>query len=147
MIANKTTQVPVAKTLGEIQAMLAKINASAMMINYEDQEPVSLSFQIVRGGRPLSFQLPSNWQGILAAMKRESTPQRLLNREQALRVSWRVVKDWLRAQLTLIEAGAATVEEVMIPWAITNDGTTVAKRLLTSSSSLLGLPAPKGGDA
>ncbi|MEM9825207.1 MAG: hypothetical protein AAF958_01400 [Planctomycetota bacterium] len=58
-------------------------------------------------------------------------------------MSWRVVRDWLRAQLTLIEAGAATVEEVMLPWALAGDGTTtVGHQLLNGPGGFLGLPSP-----
>lgn len=64
--------------------------------------------------------------------------------EQAKRVAWRVLRDWIRAQLSLVEAGNATIHEVMVPWMITNDGTTVSERLFSGQSGLLALPAPKG---
>lgn len=144
MIANRTTKVAAGQTVSEIQAMLIEVRASSMMIDFENSEPSAITFQLRRGEQNLCFRLPSNWQGILAALKRDkSTPQRLRNEEHARRVSWRVVRDWLRAQLTLIEAGAATLEEVMVPWLITNDGSTVAKRLFSSDTGLLALPAPQ----
>lgn len=143
MIANITTSVPAEKTVGEIQGILAKIHASAMMIEYNEGQPEAISFKLNREGHELSFRLPSNWQGIFRAMKREKMAQRLRTPEQAKRVSWRVTRDWLRAQLTLIEAGAASIEEVMLPWAITVDGSTVAAKLLSGSTGLLALPAPK----
>lgn len=143
MIANKTTSVPAEKTVSEIQSMLAGVRASALMIDYDNGQPIAISFKMVREGHALSFRLPSNWQGILNALKREKTmPRRLINSDHAKRVSWRVVRDWLRAQLTLIEAGAASIEEVMLPWAITNDGQTVAAKLLSGETGLLALPAP-----
>lgn len=143
MIANVTTSVPAEKTIGEIQAMLAKIRASALMIEYTDGQPAAIFFKLTRGDHELNFRLPSNWQGILEAMKRERVTRSLQNPEQAKRVAWRVTREWLRAQLTLIEAGAASIEEVMLPWAISNDGTTVAARLLSGSTGLLALPAPE----
>ncbi len=117
-----------------------------MMIDFDDGQPDSLSFILRVGDQPISFKLPSNWRGVLAAMRREKATNRLLNPQQARRVAWRILRDWLKAQLSLIEAGASSIEEVMLPWAITNDGTTVAKRLLTGKGVFLGLPAPKVGD-
>jgi hypothetical protein len=73
----------------------------------------------------------------------KTIPRRLVCEDQARRVSWRVVRDWLRAQLTLIEAGCATIEEVMLPWAVMNDGSTVSQKLLNGPGGFLALPAPK----
>ena len=138
MIANRNTTVPALKTVGEIQAMLAGIRADAIVMQYESGEPSAIGFKLTRDDHSISFQLPSNWQGILQALKRDkSIPKRLLTADQAKRVSWRVIRDWLRAQLSLIEAGAATIEEVMLPWAITSDGTTVASRIFSGQTGLL----------
>lgn len=124
--------------------MLASVKASAMMIDYVDGKPDAIAFKMIKGGQPIAFRLPANWQGILEAMRRDKTvPRRLVCEDQARRVSWRVVRDWLRAQLTLIEAGASSIEEVMLPWAITNDGTTVGQRVLSGASGFLALPAPR----
>lgn len=142
MIANKTTTVSAERTVAEIQSMLASARASALMIDYEACQPSAIAFKLDRGGTHISFRLPSNWQGILAALKKDRTvPRRYCCEEHARRVSWRVVRDWLRAQLTLVEAGASTIEEVMLPWAITADGSTVAHRML-SGAGLLALPSP-----
>lgn len=144
MIANRTTTVAAEKSVMEIQAMLASVKASAMMIDYVDGKPDAIAFKMIKGGQPIAFRLPANWQGILEAMRRDKTvPRRLVCEDQARRVSWRVVRDWLRAQLTLIEAGASSIEEVMLPWAITNDGTTVGQRVLSGASGFLALPAPR----
>lgn len=143
MIANKTTTVPAEKTIMEIQQMLATARAAHIMTAYQDGKPDAIAFQLQRGGESLSFRLPVNWKGLLAAMRAEKkTPRSLLTEDQARRVSWRVLREWLRAQLTLIEAGAATIEEVMLPWAITSDGTTVGQRMLNGERGFLALPSP-----
>lgn len=146
MIANKLTTVDADKSIAEIQKLLVGFCASKMMIDYEGEYPSSIAFQIARNGFPISFRLPCNWRAMLDALKREKIPQRYLNREHAQRVAWRVLRDWIRAQLTLIEAGVAKVEEVMLPWAITGDGQTVAQRMLTAKG-LIGLPAPESEGA
>lgn len=38
------------------------------------------------------------------------------SREHAARVSWRVVKEWLEANLALIAAGMASPDETMLPY-------------------------------
>jgi len=144
MIANRTTSVSSAKSVAEIQAMLVAAKATALMIDIENEEPSAISFRLVSNGQPLSFRLPCNWPGVLAALKRErAIPLRMLNEEHARRVTWRIVRDWLRAQLSLIEAGATTLEEVMLPWAILSDGTTLGQTMLTSPNSPLRLTHDK----
>jgi hypothetical protein len=129
VIANKTTSVSADKSVGEIQKMLASARVSSLMVDYVDGKPDAIAFKISRSELQIAFRLPANWQGVLAAMKRDKTiARRLVCEDQARRVSWRVVRDWLRAQLTLIEAGAASIEEVMLPWAVTNDGKTVSQK-------------------
>lgn len=144
MIANRTTSISPHKSVAEIQGMLADARASSLMIDFDNGQPTAISFCLTRDGHSLAFRLPCNWEGTLAAMKRDKKCEaRLRNPEQAKRVAWRVLRDWLRAQLTMVEAGASTIHEVMTPWMITDDGTTVAARLFSGPSGLIGLPAPK----
>ena len=144
MIANKNTTIDSSKTVAEIQTMLVRARATSMMVGYVDGEPASIGFKIVTANTSMSFRLPSNWEGTLRALKREKVPARMLTKVHAMRVSWRVIRDWLRAQLSLIEAGVSTIDEVMLPWAITNDGSSVASRLLSGSVPLLGVKSEVG---
>ena len=147
MIANRTTTIDAEKTISAIQRMLAAARASSLRIDYEDGQPCALSFQLTSGGQLLAFRLPCNWQGTLRALRCDrGYPTRLKTPEQAKRVAWRVLRDWLRAQLSLVEAGASTIHEVFVPWLITDDGTTVAARLFSGSSGLLALPDRRGGE-
>lgn len=58
--------------------------------------------------------------------------------EQAKRVSWRIVKDWVEAQLAIIESGQAEMGEVFMPYAVTISGETLFKRLSNEPKLLLG---------
>lgn len=145
MIANRTTSIESSKTVGEIQQMLASANASRVMIDYEDQEPSAVLFQLANGEQKLAFRMPCNWEGVLAALKKDRKyPDRLKSPEQAKRVAWRGVRDWLRVQLSFVEAGNASMHEIMVPWLITSDGTTVSTRIFSGTSGLLALPDRRG---
>ena len=140
-IANRNTTVDASKTVAEIQSMLAKAGARHMLIEYDQSDPVALAFKIEVKGSPISFRLPCNWKGVLKALHGQ-VPSRMLNTQHARRVGWRILKDWLRAQLSLIATGASSMEEVMLPWAIMCTGETVATEMLSNKPHLLGLPAP-----
>lgn len=138
MIANTTTTVSAERSVAEIQKMLAMARVSAVMLEFDEGQPSGIAFKINCNDIEISFRLPCNWKGVLDAMKREKTPTRFLTKDHAKRVSWRITRDWLRAQLSLVESGKSSIQEVMLPWAITNDGSTVSTRLLNGSTPLLG---------
>ncbi|GAI93622.1 unnamed protein product, partial [marine sediment metagenome] len=50
---------------------------------------------------------------------------RYVNRAQAVRIAWRIVKDWTQAQAAIIETEMVKTEQVFLPYAITKDGQTV----------------------
>lgn len=118
---NYTTTIASVKTIGEIQTMLVKHGADAVAIRYEGQEPCGLSFQLPTPHGDRGFTLPVDidavWKVLVGQRKRgEIRSDRLATREQAARVGWRVVKDWLAAQLAIIEAQMATLDQVMLPY-------------------------------
>ena len=116
-IANFSTTVDAYKTAGEVQGMLASAGASRIATSYRDGMIVSLSFQIETEFGPRGFELPIRTEGVLEAMTRDkSVPRSKCTEEQAGRVAWRIAKDWLRAQIALIEAGLASLDEVMMPY-------------------------------
>lgn len=117
---NYTTSIDATKSASECIARLAEHGASAIGITYAEKRPTGLTFRIetVHGER--QFSLPVNVEGTFKALTRArnkgSIPPRYAERDQAERVSWRVLKDWLEAQLALIEAGVADMAEVMLPY-------------------------------
>jgi hypothetical protein len=124
---NYTTKIPVTQTIAECQAILAKGGAASVSTHFTAGEPVGLSFSLVTPHGRRDFTLPVNVDGVhqmlLVAAKEGRLPD-ARNRgagfftrpEQAARVAWRVLKDWLEAQLALIEARMATIDEVMLPY-------------------------------
>ena len=65
-------------------------------------------------------------------------PPRYADRAQAERVAWRVLKDWLEAQLALIEAGVADMAEVMLPYLHVAPGVTLYRAYLDNEQLAIG---------
>ena len=125
-IANYTTTVSAEKTAGEIMSMLAKHDATNISITYEDSVAVGMTFTLSTEFGPRSFQLPVRANGVAAAMQNDgNVPQRFRTMGQASRVAWRIARDWLRAQLALIDAGLSSMDEVMMPWMLSDGGQTM----------------------
>mgnify|MGYP001580177393 FL=1 len=64
-------------------------------------------------------------------------PRKMCTKEQALRVSWRIVKDWVVAQMAIVEAEMVDMAEVFLPYAITKNGTTLYKEIQNNGMKLL----------
>ena len=125
-ILNYTTSIDAEKTIMEIQRILVKKGASKIVTDYQDQLPKAVTFCLNMNGNLIAFSLPANYTGVLKALKNDKkVPKRFLTEEHALRVSWRIVKNWVEAQMALVEAELADVTEVFLPYAITKNGTTL----------------------
>jgi hypothetical protein len=123
---NYTTAVPVARTVGECQQMLALAGAASVAVHYEGREPVGLSFQLDTPHGPRAFTLPVNVEGVHQMLVKASKAGKLRSdgyrvakfesQGHAASVAWRVIKDWIEANLALIEAEMTTLETVMLPY-------------------------------
>jgi len=126
-IKNYTTEVDAGKTCGEITGILASKGARRVQIDYdESSQPASVSFVYLVYNMPVFFKLPCNVDGVLKCLKtQKGVPYSCQNREQARRVGWRILKNWLEAQIAIVEAGAAQFSEVFLPYAVHRDGKTM----------------------
>jgi hypothetical protein len=114
----------------EIQRMLARAGADSILLEYDNGTPAALSFRLTIGGQPVAFRLPAKAHAVLRVLSSDpQVPKRYRDPEHARRVAWRVIKDWLRAQLALVEAEQATLAEAMLPYAVTPTGQTIYEAL------------------
>jgi hypothetical protein len=148
-LLNYTTSVPAEKTVSEIQSALAKAGARSVLHEYDGFGHVAaISFRIQTQFGEIAFRLPANIEAVQRILKKQALTGKIRRRyaddiEQATRTAWRILKDWLTAQLALIETGMATVEQVFLPYAQNASGQTVYEALLDRKFAGLTLPEPK----
>lgn len=136
---NYTTSINPEKTVAEIQKKLAMAGAQAVLCEYdEDGLMEAISFRIKTPTGDLFFRLPSNKEGIYRKLvDNPRVPRKLRTHEQATRVAWRILKDWLEAQLAIIEAEMADIKEVFLPYAQNKQGKTLYESLSENQFKLL----------
>lgn len=140
-ILNYTTKIDADKTAGEIAKMLSKAGAQAVMTEFDPSEGYvkAMSFRINLNGNLISFKLPCEWEPILQILQDDKkVPRSQVTREQAVRVAWRIVKDWVEAQLALIQTQMVSTVEVFLPYAVTQDGKTLFEKMSQNPNFLLG---------
>lgn len=118
---NYTTSVEADKTAIECIGILTRHGATKIGISVgEDRQPDGLDFLIRTPFGMRAYSLPINTPGtekaLLKAWREHRIEPRFKEPAQARRVAWRVLKDWLEAQLAMIEAGAVELPQVMLPY-------------------------------
>ena len=80
--------------------------------------------------------------------KDDKVQRKLKTEEQARRVAWRITKDWVEAQMAIVEAQLASLPEVFLPYAVTNTGQTLFEVTKDSGMRmLLGGQSKEGEDS
>lgn len=122
-ILNYTTSISTEKTAAEIQKKLAMAGAQAVLSEYDkDGVMCAMSFRI----NNIFFRLPINIDGVYSALcKDRNASKKFKTYEQASRVAWRIIKDWIEAQVAIIQAGQADLVQVFLPYAQDKSGKTV----------------------
>lgn len=122
-IKNYTTDVDVYKTLGTIQADLVKHGAKKIVQDYDDAgRIVSLCFMIDTPNGPHGIRLPANVDAVWSVLQRQKVK---CDRAQAERVAWRIIKDWVVAQMAILETEMVQMDEIFLPYMINDSGQTL----------------------
>lgn len=117
-LLNYTTKIEVEKTISEIHRMLSSHGVVKIMTDYESGVISSLSFGISVNDNVVGFRLPCDWRPVLEVMKKDKkVPRRMCDQVQAVRVAWRIVKDWVEAQMAMVDTRMVRTEEVFLPYA------------------------------
>lgn len=119
---NYTTSIDPNKSATECMGILANAGARKISIDMESKIPVGLSFVIKTRWGDRAFEMPANIEGTYQALVRARTAHHIqpkfVTREQAARVTWRVLKDWLEVQVAMIDAGLTEMEQIMLPYVL-----------------------------
>lgn len=144
-----TTSVPVARTVAQVQAKLVEHGARAVMMEYDDRGRIkSLAFNVEMPNGELPIRVPIDAAATLRVLQRQADnheiPARYAREEQAYRVAWRIIKDWIESQMSLLETEMVKMQEIFLPYVITPGGQTIFK-VMEGKGFLLG--EGKGDDS
>lgn len=152
-ILNYTTKIDADKSAAEIAKCLSQHGASAVMTEYDpvDNFVTAISFKLKMGDKELGFRLPSDWRPIYTILtKGKKEPAAWLkgnrglahwkseHKLQAVRTAWRIIKDWVEAQMALVESQMVTTAQVFLPYTVMRDGKTLAETVQDNPGFLLG---------
>ena len=142
-LLNYTTSIEATKTVAEIQSILAKHGAKAILIDYGESGTIeACSFRVITPKGDVAIRLPVDPEAVLKVLTQQSrlgrVPKRYLNQAQAIRVAWRILKDWVAAQMAILETEMVKMEQIFLPYVITKDGQTVYELFKQKQFKMLG---------
>lgn len=124
-LLNYTTKVDIFTTLGQIQSMLVKHGAKKILQEYDNDGNVdAVSFLI---NTPIGMQavkLPAKVDAVQKVLLKQKVK---VDRDQAERVAWRIIKDWVEAQMAILESEMVSLDEIFLPYMVNREGETVYK--------------------
>ena len=132
-IKNYTTGIDVFQSIGEIQGMLASHGATKVMVDYDGGLPVGITFAIATEYGTRGFSLPANVDGVEAGFSQQGVKAQP---GQAERAAWRNIRDWIYAQMAIIEAGMVRMDEVFLPSLVDSQGQTLYQVYLSGQLAL-----------
>lgn len=139
-LLNYTTKVSVDRSVAEIMKMLTKFGAQRIMVENDDTGTiVGMSFEILVDGAKTGYKLPVKWEEVLYIIDTDGrVPRAKKNPEHAKCVAWRILKDWVEAQLAILETNMVKLDQVFLPYAIAKSGKTIYEHV--KSVGLLAAP-------
>lgn len=121
-ILNYTSKVSAEKSLEEITKILINQGCDKISVDYVNKAPANLTFTGIFNGQQALYSLPCRFDAILMVMTRQRVPNSFLNQEQAIRTGWRILKDWVEAQMAIVQTEMVDISEVFLPYMVTRGG-------------------------
>lgn len=135
-ILNYTTKVDVYTTIGIIQSCLVKHGAKKILQEYDEENRlVSLSFIVNTQAGPRTIRLPANVDAVHNVLHKQKVK---CDRAQAERVAWRIIKDWVEAQMAILESEMVQLDEIFLPYMINDRGQTLFEAYCSNQLMLEG---------
>ena len=122
-LLNYTTKIDIYTTIGAIQGMLVKHGAKKILQDYDDSgRIVAISFVINTPTGIRGIRLPANTNAVMEVLTRQKVK---CDYAQAERVAWRIVKDWVEAQMAILESEMVMMDQIFLPYMVNNQGETL----------------------
>ncbi len=142
-LKNYTTDIAASKTIAEVQEILAKSGARGIAFEYDNSGNIeSLFFRLqIESGKEVAFKLPAKPEAVYKAMFAGMSGEYAYGesrRQKSLNIAWRIMKEWLEVQFTLIKLEQAEAIEIFLPYMVTGQNRTLYQDMKQNQFQLSG---------
>ncbi len=143
-LKNYRSQASESSIFEAIRKALATHKARRIAFDSDDEgRAIGIEFSLVLQGKTLSFRLPVRLDNAMQLVKQSyASAGRGIGgqalQDQAYRTAWANIRDWIEAQMALIDIGMVRTEEVFFPYLLNQEG----KTYFEAFEEHLALPSP-----
>lgn len=149
-LKNYTSSASLSSILEAIRLELVRHQARRITFDYDGNGEVeALSFVLQVGEQLYTFRLPARYEAVERLLPESykgshmALPKGPALHAQARRTAWAILRDWIAAQMALIDTEMVKMEEVFLPYLLLDDGQTSYFEAFERYRALPELPAPK----
>ena len=126
-LKNAYSKKPIQNIFNDIEKTLVKHGASQVVREYDGAgKAIGITFVVkVSQDRFIPVKLPARFREVRQVLAEQGFHY---DDEQAYRVAWRNIEDWISAQMTIIELGMVKLQEVFLPYMTDRSGETYFER-------------------
>ena len=122
MLKNYTSQIPVSRSITYIETKLIQNGARQILKFYDAAgKTTGICFVVQLNGVDIPYKLPArvaNCEKILLAnLSNRARPETIKKiPDQSMRTAWKILSDWVDAQMAMIELAQVEFTEVFMPY-------------------------------
>lgn len=120
-IKNYLSKSPISNIFNDIEKTLSKHGAKQVTRDYDNGKIVAISFVVATTSGDLKVKLPARTDRIEQVFKNEGIRYKP---DQPYRTAWATLRDWISAQMALLELEMVKMEEIFLPYVTNSDGKT-----------------------
>lgn len=117
-IKNYSTSIDVDKTIAEIEKLLVRHGIKQVFKEYDEHGIAFLSFGIEYKNQIIPIRIPAKVEKIKEKLSKQVDMGRIGNKyntiEQARRIGWRLILDWIDSQMTMVELEQKEMIEIFL---------------------------------
>lgn len=113
------------RTFEAIQKTLASHKARQIVFDYGDDGRITaIAFSIEINSNLCPFRLPARIENVERILYPGRRSLSVAQKDQAYRTAWANIRDWIAAQMAMVDTGMVRPEEVLLPYLINSEGQT-----------------------
>lgn len=121
-LSNYQSRSPMPNIFADIQKTLVEHGAKQVVFDYGDVgKIVGITFTIETQAGPMTIRLPAMFDRVQAIFDKQGLRYKP---DQPYRTAWATLRDWVKAQMALIDWQMVKLEQVFLPYAVGRDGRT-----------------------
>jgi hypothetical protein len=132
-------------TFEKIQNILTAHGANRIMYDYNtDGTLKAITFGLEINGQQAGFKLPALVENVTEILyggeDRYGRPKKITQgqRDQAYKTACPNIRDWIDAQMAMVDTRQVKLEQVFLPYLVQKNGNTLYENIVANPSMLLG---------